>query len=182
MPVFFVLSCKKINHRGKHYCAFSSAISDIGFLLYISFFNHKTVLKRQLFLYMPHWLNNVWKIKSLYFRKSKVNTNKAYLFPLLREILVHSDYKNVIGYWFFDSFTVLLCRSGNFLSFFLFWRDLNKVISIRAVFIIPFLIVFELIHIFIHKTNKTFFIKFCLSVLVLIDKANITHLLHIVSN
>ena len=38
-------------------------------------------------------------------------------------------------------------------------------------FIIPFLIVFELIHIFIHKTNKTIFIKFCLSMLVLIDKA-----------
>ena len=38
-------------------------------------------------------------------------------------------------------------------------------------FIILFLIVFELIHIFIHKTNKTFFIKFCLTVLVLIDKA-----------
>ena len=115
MHVFFVLSCKKINHRGKHYCAFSSAISDIGFLLYISFFNLKTVLKRQLFLYMPHWLDNVWKNKSLYFRKSKVNTNKAYLFPLLREILVHSDYKNVIEYWFFDSFTVFIMSIRQFL-------------------------------------------------------------------
>lgn len=134
MPVFFVLSCKKINHRGKLYCAFSSAISDIGFLLYISFFNHKTVLKRQLFLYMPHWLDNVWKIKSLYFRKSKVNTNKAYLFPLLREILLHSDCKNVIEYWFFDSFAVFIMSIRQFLSFFLLWRDLNKVISIRAVY------------------------------------------------
>lgn len=134
MPVFFVLSCKKINHRGKHYCAFSSAISDIGFLLYISFFNLKTVLKRQLFLYMPHRLNNVWKIKSLYFRKSKVNTNKAYLFPLLREILVNSDYKNVIEYWFSIVLLFILYKSVNFNHFLLLWRDLNKVISIRAVY------------------------------------------------
>lgn len=75
----------------------------------------------------------------------------------------------------------ILYKSVNFNHFLLLWRDLNKVISIRAVYH-SFLIVFELIHIFIHKTNKTFFIKFCLSVLVLIDKANITHLLHIILN
>ena len=180
MPVFFVLSCKKINHRWKHYCAFSSAISDVVFLLYISFFNHKTVLKRQLFLYMPHRLNNVWKIKSLYFRKSKVNTNKAYLFPLLREILVHSDYKNVIGYWFFDSYIVFIMSIRQFLIIFSSLAQFNQYNM--SSFLLFFFCFLRLIHIFIHKTNKTFFIIFCLSVLVLIDKANITHLLHIVSN
>ena len=38
-------------------------------------------------------------------------------------------------------------------------------------FLLFFFYFLRLIHIFIHKTNKTFFIKFCLSVLVLIDKA-----------
>lgn len=138
MPVFFVLSCKKINHCGKHYCAFSSAISYIGFLLHLSFFNHETVLKRQLFLYMPHRLNNVWKIKSLYFRKSKVNTNKAYLFPLLREILVHSDYKNVIGYWFFDSFAVFIMSIRQFLIIFFFSGTIQSLQYVEF-FIILFL-------------------------------------------